>query len=232
MQQPPVFIAGFQVSEPMTTATDLLVAGVCFYGFYQLHRRQIGGKIGWYIRYYLLMMSLSTLFGGLLGHGFQHTVGFLWKLPGWLFGMYSLLLLERASIYQASTFLHPKTSAILKNLNILEILIFTVIVLYTLDFIYVGLHSAIAILLVVLPLHLYMYVQTNSQSSLQFLYGVGWATVAFIVFMAKWSLHTYFNHADIAHIFMALAAWKFYQGGLKLDVNLQGQNEKPVVKII
>jgi hypothetical protein len=166
------------------------------------------------------MMSLSTFFGGLLGHGFQHTVSFIWKLPSWLFGMYSLLFLERASILQASTLLKPRTSSIFKILNIIEVIIFTIIVLYTLDFIYVGVHSAVAVLIVVLPLQIFLYQKTKSQSSYQILIGVAWAVVAYIIFITEVSLHTYFKHLDIAHIFMALAAWKFYQGGLKLDTNL------------
>jgi hypothetical protein len=216
MQQPPIFINGFQISEPMTTATDLLVAGVCFYGYYQLNQRKNDGELNWHLKYYLLMMALSTFFGGLLGHGFQHIAGFIWKVPGWLFGMYSLLFLERASIIQASKLLKPKTSSILKTFNIIEIVIFTIIVLYTLDFIYVGIHSAVAILLVVLPLQIYIYKKTKSPVSFQFLVGVGWACVAYAIFISEVSLHIYFNHLDIAHIFMVLASWKFYQGGLKI----------------
>lgn len=216
MQQPPIFINGFQISEPMTTVTDLLVAGVCFYGYYQLNQRKADDKINWYLKYYFLMMALSTFLGGLLGHGFQHIIGFIWKVPSWLFGMYSLLFLERASILQASKLLKPKTSSILKNFNIIKIVIFTIIVLYTLDFIYVGIHSAVAILLVVLPLQVYNYTKTKSPVSYQFLLGVGWACIAYVVFISEISLHTYFNHLDIAHIFMVLASWKFYQGGLKI----------------
>lgn len=217
MQQPSIFIGDFQISEPMTTATDLLVAAVCFYGYYQLNQRNIGGRVGWYMKYYLLMMGLSTFFGGLLGHGFQHLVGFNWKIPGWLFGMYALLFLERASITQASALLSVKMSNFLKIFNIVEIIAFTIIVLYTMDFIYVGVHSAVAILVVVLPLQIFIYKKTKSAVSYQMLLGVGWAFIAYIIFITEISLHAFFNHLDIAHVFMALAAWKFYQGGLKLD---------------
>jgi len=230
MHQPPVFIGDFQISEPMTTLTDLLVAAVCFYGYYQLNQRKIGGRIGWYVKYYLLMMCLSTFFGGLLGHGFQHLVGFNWKIPGWLFGMYSLLFLERASIIQASTLLEPKTTTFLKFFNIIEIIAFTIIVLWTLDFIYVGIHSAVAVLLVVLPLQIFIYRKTKSAASYQMLLGVGWAFVAYLIFISKFSLHTFFNHLDIAHIFMALAAWKFYQGGLRLDDNLEKHHEPSLIE--
>ena len=216
MNQPPIHLWGIQISEPTTTITDLMVAGVCFYGYYQLNKVKGPSKALWFVKYYLLMLCISTTLGGILGHAFQHAVAFEWKLPGWLFGMYALLFMERASIEQARSLLTPQQGRLLTIFNFVEIFVFTVIVFWTLNFIFVGIHSVFALLLVVFPLQIFIYRKTQNAASMDFIKGVGWSFVAYIVFLSKAAPHPFFNALDMAHIFMAIAAWQFYQGGRKL----------------
>lgn len=237
-EQPSIYPFGIRIDEPITTLTDLMVSFVCFYAFYKLNKIQVNNKVHFYLRYYFLSMGIATAIGGLIGHSFLYLfdtqwqspekfVNFMgkifgeklmndvanpWKLPGWLTSMFSIALVERASIEYARPLINKKVGAIFAWINIIELLIFVTITFLTLNFFFVEVHSAYGLLIVVTGFNLVVFIKTRKKGSKLFLIAVGFSAVGALFFMNEWGFSPWFNHFDISHIFMTCSAIFFYIG--------------------
>lgn len=215
--QPSIFPFGIRIDEPVTTLTDLLVSAVCFYAFWGIRKKMREGQFKTYTQYYFLSMGIATLIGGIIGHGFLYAFSFAWKLPGWITSMLSITLVERAAIYKAGDFLSDKMNRFLSILNVVELLIFMGLAFYTLNFLYVEIHSAYGLLGVVATLSFFIYRKTRNRGSRLYLQAVGFAAAAAFFFTVKWSPHLWFNYIDLSHVLMAISAWFFYKGSLAFE---------------
>jgi len=240
--QPSIDILGIQIDEPVTTFTDLMVSAVCFYAFIKLSRIPVHNKVHLYLRYYFLSMGIATTIGGLIGHGFLYlfntqwhspdifvralshifgenllkNIANPWKLPGWLTSMFSIMLVERASIEYARPLIKPKLGNIFAWVNIIELTTFVIITFLTLNFFFVEVHSAYGLLVVVTSFNLIVYIKTKSKGSKLFLIAVGFSALGALFFMNKWGLSIWFNHFDISHVLMTISAYFFYLGAKKI----------------
>lgn len=214
--QPSIYISGLRIDEPITTLTDFLVSAVCFYAFVKLWSHPVKTRTIFFLRYYFLLMSLATFFGGLIGHAFLYAFGFTWKLPGWLISMISVAFIERSAIEYAR--LHIKTSAgnFFSVLNIIELVTIITITMSTLNFKWVEFHSGYGLLGVVLPFHVYMFFKTKDKGSAMMIIAVLITSIAALIFMTKFTIHTWFNHLDFSHVVMAIGAYVFYKAALRL----------------
>lgn len=219
--QPSISLLGLRVDEPVNTITDLIVSWVCFFAVYRLSKQNVNGKAHTYFRRYFLLLGIATLFGGLVGHGFLYVFSFAWKLPGWIVSMLSVAFLERSAIEYARPLIHPRIGKFFLVLNIIELLTIMTITMYTLNFEWVELHSGYGLLGIVLPFHGYVYFKTRDQGSKIILIAVMIASVAALIFMNQIALHKWFNHIDISHMLMAVAAYVFYQGALNLKSHVE-----------
>jgi len=165
-------------------------------------------------------MGFATAVGGLLGHAFLYYFSFAWKLPGWFTSMVSIAVLERACILQARRFIRPGVARFFIWLNIIELLTFMFISFSTLNFIYVEVHTAYGLGVVVFSLSIYLYRQTGNPGNKLFIVAVVVSSFAGIFFIGKIGLGIWFNHYDISHCFMTISAWIFYLGSKKIITNL------------
>ncbi len=216
LPQPSIEIFGIRIDEPVTTFTDLIVSAVCLYAFYQLNKIPIKNKVHWNLKYYFLSMGIATIFGGLIGHGFLYMFSFAWKLPGWLTSMFSIALLERASILYAKPHIKPKVGKIFAWMNLIELATFVIITFSTLNFFFVEVHSAYGLLIIVTSFNLVTYTKTKSEASKLFLIAVGISVISALIFMNEWGISIWFNQYDISHTLMAVSAFVFYKGSLKM----------------
>lgn len=200
--------------------TDLIVSAVCLTAYYRLTKKNLQGKTQLYFRLYFLLLGLATLFGGVIGHGFLYAFSFAWKLPGWIISMFSVALIERSSIEHAKPLIHPRVGKFFLTLNIIELITVMTITIYTLNFKWVEFHSGYGLLAVVLTFHGFVYLKTRDQGSGKIIIGVGIASIAALIFMNEISPHIWFNHIDLSHVLMAVAAQFFYEGAIKLDKEL------------
>ena len=212
--QPSVYLFDIRIDEPVTTFTDLVVSAVCFYAFYQLNRIPKKNKVHWNLKYYFLSMALATFIGGVIGHGFLYLFSFAWKLPGWLTSMFSIALLERASILYAKPSINPRTGKFFAWLNIIELMTFVIITFSTLNFFFVEVHSAYGLLIIVTSFNFVVYRKRKSEASKLFLYAVGVSAFSALIFMNEIGISTWFNHFDISHILMSISAFIFYKGSM------------------
>jgi len=218
MAQPPIELFGIEILEPVTTFTDLIVSAVCFYAFYWLQKSDRKKRVFVFLKYYFLTMGIATALGGLIGHGFLYLFSFGWKLPGWITSMFSIMLLERASIEHARPLISKKLAQTFRVVNMVELITFMTITMYTLNFRFVEIHSGYGLMFVVLSLQLYVYLKTRNAASRYFLIGVFWAAVSALIYMNELSLHVYMNHYDMSHLLMAIAAFYFFKGAKNLTI--------------
>ena len=240
--QPSIFPFGLRIDEPITTLTDLMVSFVCFYAFYKLNKIDVKNKVHQYLTYYFLSMGIATAIGGIVGHGFLYLfdaqwkppeqfikviakifgdnllkdIANPWKLPGWLTSMFSIALVERASIEYARPLINRKVGTFFAWLNIIELLTFVTITFLTLNFFFVEVHSAYGLLIVVSSFNMAVFIKTRKKGSKLFLIAVGFSAIGALFFMNKWGLSPWFNHFDISHVFMTFSAICFYNGAKEI----------------
>ncbi len=242
MLNPTIYIGNIRFDEPVTTITDLVVSAVCFYAFIRLYKIPLRNRVHQYLRYYFLSMGIATFIGGVIGHGFLYLfdaewelsedfVGFItnivgenrmnaaanpWKLPGWLTSMFSVALVERASIEYARGLVKPNVAKFFSVLNVVELFTFVIITFSTLNFFFVEVHTFYGFMIIVLGFNGYVFLKTRDKGSKLFLLAVGFAAIAALFFMNEWALDKWFNHFDMSHTFMAFSAYFFYRGALTL----------------
>ena len=237
LQQPSIEIWGLQINEIVTSGTDLIVAAVCLYAFLQLRKIPKKTKLKSYLLVYFLLMSIATTLGGLIGHAFlwyfdttwtnpawitnfidsipfliSQEPAYAWKLPAWIISMLSVMFVERAAIEQLRNHISSKLSSAFRIVNMVELCIFMLITLVTLNFKYVEIHSGYGLMFVVLSLQGYAYLKTKNKGNKLFIIGVGIAAVAALFYMFEIGIGKWFNHLDISHILMAISAYVFYRG--------------------
>jgi hypothetical protein len=212
-------VFGFQIMEPMTAATDLLVSAVCLYAFYKIKATNNKLPSVVLLKYYFLTLAISTAYGGIIGHAMQHVLSFGWKVPGWLISMLSIALIERAAILHAQPILQPGLGRFFAILNISELITLTTVVLVTLDFFFVEAHAAYGLLAIVSSFELFIYFRTKNEGSRWLLIAVTISALAATVHLTKFTLHPWFNHLDLSHVLMAGAAYVFYMGATKIKEN-------------
>lgn len=212
-------VFGFQLMEPMTAATDLLVSAVCLYAFFKIRDSKNKLPSVLLLKYYFLTLAISTAYGGIIGHALQHVLSFGWKVPGWFISMISIALIERASILHAQPILRPGLGRFFAILNIIELITLISVVSITLDFFFVEAHAAYGLLLIVSSFELFIYLKTKNEGSRLLLIAVAISALAATVHLTKFTIHIWFNHLDLSHVLMAVAAYVFYLGAVKIKGN-------------
>ena len=208
-----VTIMNIRIDEPVTTLTDIIIAAVCFYGFFRLIR--ISGKqiLHLYLRYFFLFLGIGTFLGGVIGHGFLYLFSPGWRLPGWFASMVSIAIIQHASILIAGKFLSRLIIRVLTWQNIFALTFFMVLTGITQNFMLTVLYITYGLLIVVGSIQMILYIKSRSKGSLWFLVAVGTGLASGLVYVSKWSLSDWFNNMDLSHILLIIAVYFFYLGG-------------------
>ena len=214
-----ISIWGLRIDEPIVTLTDLMVSAVCFVSAYKLHQSGKTGRTFLYFKIYFFSMGVATLLGGIIGHAFLYAFSFYWKLPGWITSMISIMFVERAAIEHTRIWLKPGIIKVLGVINIIEFLTFLTLTIVTLDFFFVEFHSGYGLMFVVLSLEGFLFLKTRNEAGKYILAGIAFAAVAALFFMTKTSPHRWFDYLCVSHVLMAIAAWLFYLGAIRIDMH-------------
>ncbi len=215
-QQPPVYFFNIKIGEPVTAITALMVSAVCFYAFIKLTKIPVHNKVHLYLRFYFLSMGIATAIGGLIGHAFLYALSFPWKLPGWITSMFAIMLVERASIEYARPLIHPRLGKIFGWVNLIELAIFVIVTMSTLNFFFVELHAAYGLLVVVSSFNIYIYWKMRTKGSRLFLIAVAFSGISALIYMNEWDISKWFDHSDISHILLVISASFFYLGARQI----------------
>ncbi|MEO8472466.1 MAG: hypothetical protein ABI477_09735 [Chryseolinea sp.] len=220
--QPSIFPFGIRIDEPMATATDVLVSAVCLYAFINLTKKNLPSRAQLYMRYYFLMLSVGTLLGGIIGHGFLYALSLPWKLPGWIISLLSVILIERSAISHARPLIDQKVGKFFLAFNVVEFFVVAALTLITVDFKWVEFQSGFGLLVIVGGFHTLTYYRTKDKGSLIILCSIVVTIISGLVFSFKLSLHTWFNYLDISHTLLAVAAYVMYLGAIRLKSGSTG----------
>jgi hypothetical protein len=223
--QPPIFLGDLRIGEPTTAITDFLVTAVCVYAYVKLGKStEFASKK--YFRLYFLFLGLATFWGGLVTHALIYYLSTPWKVPGWIMSTWSVSWLAWAMVEHHSELI-KKWISIFKAIIVIELAAVMVITVYTVQFKWAGAHSAFGLFMIVTTLAGMSVYQKRDTGSRWMLYGIGIFLVSGITFSAKLSIHTWFNHVDLTHVFLSLAAWVIYRSVIFLG---SSTSESPLGK--
>ena len=181
-----------------------------------LHQRLAG--------YFLLVMGLATIIGGVLGHGFLYVTGMAGRLPGWFLSMLAVALMERAAIIHTRPLVKPWAGNLLSILNYIELIVLSSLTFTTLDFLYVEIHATYGLLFVVFMLELYVYRRSKDSSGPYLFLGTAFGVLAIIVHELQWGINFWFNYNDVTHVIMLPSVWFYYKGIDRMGEKLGARN--------
>lgn len=210
-QNPTIYPGGVRVDEPITVLTDLLVVAVCMFGFFKTRSPQQSTAVKLY-RWFLLVTGISTLVSAIIGHAFLYCFDFNAKIFGWITGIASVIFAQFAAIHHTRKHFSELTFKLLTWANSLEIVAAFILLFVCFTFVIVEIHSAIGLLLVVVPLEVIHYKRTSSTLSKGMLTGIAIAVLAIVCHIFKLAISVWFNHMDLSHIIMAIGIFAMYKG--------------------
>jgi len=210
-QNPTIYIGGLRIDEPVTTITDFLFVGVCVFAFFKTASASNTPAQNLY-RWFFLLTGISTFIAALIGHTFLYYFGNEAKIYGWITGVISISFSQFAAIHHVKKRIHQTLFKFLIALCCIEIVIASIAVFWFWTFKVVEIHTAFSLVLIVGTLELFYYKKTKSNLSLFMLYGVGALIIAVLCHVFKIAFSVWFNHADLAHIFMAISMYLMYLG--------------------
>lgn len=210
--QPDISLLGLRIGEPVITLTALIISIVCGYCWWRLGRIQPVSDALRLSRLFFVFMGVSTLIGGMVGHAFLYALPFGFKIPGWVLGMVAASALAQASIIRSGDLLSRQAGRIFTGINIGGFAVLLVLLLSTLWFPIVEIHSAFSLLLIVASLEGYRWIKIRDAASRYILQGILFAVVAVLVHIMKWSVSEWFTFFDIGHLFLCGTMWMIMRG--------------------
>ena len=210
--QPEIVWWGIRIAEPVTSITALAISVLCWYAWRRLKYIRQKSDVILLIRAFFLLLSIATLYGGIIGHAFLYQFTFAWKVPGWVLSMLSIAALERAAILHAKPLMPPFWGRFFSVFNIVELAIFLYLALSTLNFHFVEIHAGYGLLIVTGLFEGYVYRKKRDAGSRLILLAIPLAALAAIVHLAKFSFSVWFTFFDIGHILMCMCAWVMMRG--------------------
>lgn len=210
-QNPTIYFGNIRIDEPITVLTDLLVVGVCFFGFFNTRSENQSTAIKLY-RWFLFTTGISTLVSAVVGHAFLYVFDFNAKIFGWITGIACIVFGQFAALYHTRKLIGEKTFKVLCWVNTIETIIAFILLFVVFKFVIVEVHSAIGLLLVVMILEAKYYKQTQSVLSKNMMLGISIAVLAIICHVFKLAISVWFNHMDLSHIIIAVSVYIMYKG--------------------
>mgnify|MGYP006442261917 CR=1 FL=1 len=203
-----------RLEEPVTVLTNILVAAVAMWAFLNLGKSVKYHQLKKYLRAHFLFLSIGTLLGGLLGHGFLHYLSLAYKLPGWLLSLLSVSFLSVAVLKYARNVLNDNLYNFIFGFIVIESITSTMLTVFSLSFFWISIHSVILLIGVSLPLLIRSHFRLVPTRALRFLLvGLAINTVSAVVFATEISIDIWFNHIDISHVIMAVSIPYFLLAG-------------------
>jgi hypothetical protein len=210
-QNPTIYLGGLRIDEPITTVTDFLFIGVCFYAFFKTKSFSVYKGVNLY-RWFFLLTGCSSLIAALMGHAFLYYFGWEAKIYGWVTGIISISFAQFAALHHTRQSIGESAFKALKTINIIEIITAFILTFLVYSFTVVEIHTAYSLVINVTILEFIHYKKTKSLLSKNMLFGVGMCVLAVMCHVFKIAFSVWFNHLDLSHIFMALSMYFMYKG--------------------
>jgi len=214
--QPSIEVLNIRIDEPITLITDLLLAAICFYAYFQIRRLDYTGRGKWYFKIYFLVLGLGAMTGGLLGHAFLYRVSDAWKLVSWILTMGSVTWIIQALLELARPYIKKGVTRIISRFNILLFALALFFTLWSMAFSPVKYYTTFGMVVVVGSLCYYIYQKTGSKGTLILMGAVLLGFISALIFSLEWGLSPWFNHRDISHVILCFSAYLMYKGTMRI----------------
>ena len=209
MHQQIIELFGILFQEPVTAATDLLTASVCYYAFFTLRSLKTKQVANQFFSYYFLFLAIGTTCAAFFSHAILHLTGYNWKTLGWTFIGMAIYFMENSALafYQQETKSNRWNwlSAAFK----IQYLLFLTLLLYpsTRLFKVVQINTALGILLITFPTFVYLFRKTKKSGYRKVIVAFCMSFVMALVFNIEITFHKYFNYHDFSHVLMAFSCF-------------------------
>ncbi len=209
--QPSVEIFGITITDPITSLTGLMIAGICGVFCYKMRHINFKDPILVYMFSFQALLGLSSFFGALFGHAFQHNLGVVWKIPGWQLGMYAAFCIAQATLLRLYGNKENDRYRKITRINTLLLCLCAVMNLIQLKLAWVEVYTAIGLVGMMVTGEYMMFKKGEQKISRLMMSAVIPMLFAVTFHLLKCSISIWFNYFDIAHIFMCATAWYFYK---------------------
>jgi hypothetical protein len=218
---PSWYLFGVKILEPFTVLTNLFIAVACFYAYRNLRVKGLTQFVAHRLMsLFFLLMGISTILGGVIGHAFLYETGMYGKIPGWYVGMAAVAVFERATIIHSRPLMNKNIGQFFSWFNYAEILTFMILSLITLRFTFVIMHAMYGLLIVVFSFELYVYNKTKDAALKHIFYATAWGLAALICHAKQLNIHYWFNYNDVSHLAMIAAILHYYKAAVGMQVNM------------
>ena len=206
------------IQEPMTAATDLLIAAVSFYAFFRLRRRWPGPDPceALYLWFFLLM-GVSTVFGAFLSHAFAYVFppGKSNLLPNWVTNALSVSCFPLALIERAHQIRPMAARRFLVPAVLIETAAVLFLLLWTMNYLYAEIHIGVILYVFSIPLLVRLWKDGYREEAVLCIVATGLMTLIPIVLVLKLHFGTFMNDFDISHLIITAAMYLYYRAGLR-----------------
>ena len=220
---------GIKILEPFTVLTNLFIAAACFYAYRNLQAKGLTQTVPHRLmKLFFLLMGISTIIGGVIGHALLYKTGMYGKIPGWYIGMAAVAVFERATIIHSRPMMNKNIGQFFSWFNYAEILTFMILSLITLRFTFVIMHAMYGLLVVVFSFELYVYSKTKDPALKHIFYATAWGFVALLCHAYQLSVHYWFNYNDVSHLAMIAAILHYHKAAVGMQVEIKKEEMIPV----
>ena len=215
IMNPTLFIGSFELREPLTTLTDVVVSLVCIYAYIRFLKYKGAKSEGFkFFKIFFLVFGIGMMCAALFGHGLVAYFSPDTKAIGWALNSFAQILLGLGVLKEMEPVMKPSILRSVKIFFILQVSVFVFLIInpWTRNFIYVQLCSVISLIALVLPLQIFHYAKTKSKASMFFIISILTGLLTSVVFNLKTGFGVWFNHHDISHIILAFMMYFMYTG--------------------
>ena len=204
-------IFGFDLLEPVTVFTNVLISAFCLYFYLKLNHVGNDAKLKKYWRLFFLCFGISAILGG-IAHGFKpyfepHFFYYVWLSMN-LSGIVIAYFLLRTNLEFANPKKHKKV--FFHFLIVFLTGLFTYITLSTNNFLSVKINGGIAVLISLIT-HFQTY-RRGLPGSGYISFGFAFSLLSIVVHSTQYSISEWFNYKDISHVIMNISLYFIFIG--------------------
>ncbi|MBR3291998.1 MAG: hypothetical protein IKI66_07440 [Bacteroidales bacterium] len=206
------------IQEPMTAATDILIAAVSFYAYFRLRRKWPSPRPHeqLYLLFFLIM-GISTVFGAFLNHAFAYFFppGNYNLLPNWLTNVLSVCCYPLAIAGRADQVRPLPSRKIWITATLVETAAVLALTIWKLSYLYGEIHIAICLYLLSLPLLIRIGKDGHWQEARPAIFAIALMSFIPVILVTKFHIGSFMIDFDISHVVIAIAMYLYYRAGLR-----------------
>jgi hypothetical protein len=213
---------GVSLSEPVTFATDLMLALAC-YIFCVLTRKRIANPLSrrsW--QWFFGMLGASTFLGG-LGHLLLVNTG-PDLLLSWLLGGLAIFFFEISAM---SLIMSRRLRILFIACFCVKLIVFWIYILVYGNFAGVKIYGTLGLVFIVFAIHLINFLRSHALGSVYMMIGIVLTILSALIHSMRFAIsERWFNHNDLSHVIVLASLFAIYQGAVKLKFHVEESTSK------